>query len=74
MTMWLCRFLAIVTILLTSIPVSGQEVPVIEHELGNGMKLLLVPRPGDPNIAAGWVAKVGSVNERPGITGDDPSK
>jgi len=29
----------------------------------------LVPRPGDPNIAAGWVAKVGSVNERPGITG-----
>ena len=69
MTMWLCRFLAIVTILLTSIPVSGQEVPVIEHELGNGMKLLLVPRPGDPNIAAGWVAKVGSVNERPGITG-----
>ena len=47
----------------------GQEVPVIEHELENGMKLLLVPRPGDPNIAAGWIARVGSVYERPGITG-----
>jgi predicted Zn-dependent peptidase len=33
------------------------------------MKLLLVPRKGDPNISCGWVAKVGSVDERPGITG-----
>jgi predicted Zn-dependent peptidase len=29
----------------------------------------MVPKKGDPNIAAGWIAKVGSVNERPGITG-----
>ena len=48
---------------------TGQEVPVMEHELENGLKLLLVPRPGDPNIAAGWIARVGSVYERPGITG-----
>ena len=47
----------------------GQEVTVIEHELENGLKLLLVPRPGDPNVAAGWIARVGSVYERPGITG-----
>ena len=39
------------------------------HVLDNGMKLLLVPREGDPNISCGWVAKVGSVNERPGVTG-----
>ena len=50
-------------------PAPAQEVPVIEHALDNGMTLLLVPRPGDPNIAAGWIAKVGSVYERPGITG-----
>ena len=37
--------------------------------LDNGMTILLLPRPGDPNVAAGWVAKVGSVYERPGITG-----
>ena len=47
----------------------AQEVPVIEHELDNGMKILLAPRPGDPNIEAGWIARVGSVYERPGITG-----
>jgi predicted Zn-dependent peptidase len=29
----------------------------------------MIPKKGDPNIAAGWVARVGSVNERPGITG-----
>ena len=50
-------------------PAPAQEVQAVEHVLDNGMTLLLVPRPGDPNVAAGWVAKVGSVNERPGITG-----
>lgn len=48
---------------------AAQQVDPIVHVLDNGMKVLLVPRPGDPNISAGWVAKVGSVNERPGITG-----
>ena len=56
-------------VLLAPVSAAGQEVQVVEHRLDNGMTLLLVPRPGDPNIAAGWVAKVGSVNERPGITG-----
>ena len=50
-------------------PAGAQQVDAIEHELDNGLTLLLVPRPGDPNVAAGWVAKVGSVYERPGITG-----
>ena len=51
------------------ITVAAQEVPVEEVVLDNGMTILLLPRPGDPNVAAGWVAKVGSVYERPGITG-----
>ncbi|MBM3844976.1 MAG: insulinase family protein [Verrucomicrobia bacterium] len=33
------------------------------------MKLLLAPRHDEPSIAGGWVAHVGSANERPGITG-----
>ena len=33
------------------------------------MKLLLVERHDDPAVAGGWVAHVGSANERPGITG-----
>src|ERR1051325_522732 len=53
----------------TALTVWGQKVPVEEFTLDNGLKLLMVPRKGDPNVAAGWVARVGSVNERPGITG-----
>ncbi|MDG1831597.1 MAG: pitrilysin family protein, partial [Verrucomicrobiota bacterium] len=33
------------------------------------MKVLLVERHDAPSISGGWVARVGSVNERPGITG-----
>jgi len=47
----------------------AQRVEVEELILDNGMKFLLVARPGDPHVAAGWVAKIGSVNERPGVTG-----
>src|SRR5260221_7418720 len=48
---------------------SAQQVPVVEETLSNGMKLLLVERHDDPSVAGGWVAHVGSANERPGITG-----
>jgi predicted Zn-dependent peptidase len=40
-----------------------------EHVLSNGMRIVLVPRHLSPTVAAGWVAHVGSANERPGITG-----
>jgi len=49
---------------------AAQQVTPEIFVLPNGMKFLLVPRYDQPNtIAAGWLAKVGSVNERPGITG-----
>ena len=49
---------------------AAQQVAVEEVTLENGMQFLLVPRRDQPNVvSAGWVAKVGSVNERPGITG-----
>jgi predicted Zn-dependent peptidase len=48
---------------------SAQQVDVIEHTLDNGLRILMVHRPGDPSVSAGWVAHVGSVNEKPGITG-----
>jgi len=47
----------------------AQKVPVVEKTLSNGMRLLLVERHDDTTIAGGWVAHVGSANERPGITG-----
>lgn len=48
-------------------PHAGPQVE--EHILRNGMRLLLVPRHLAPTVACCWVAHVGSVNERPGITG-----
>src|SRR3989440_12186713 len=47
----------------------GQKVPVVEKTLSNGMKLLLVERHDEPAVAGGWVAHVGSSNEKPGMTG-----
>ncbi|NBW97546.1 MAG: insulinase family protein, partial [Planctomycetia bacterium] len=57
--------------MLVACPVaSAQQVAVEEFSLPNGMQFLLVPRTDQPNVvSAGWVAKVGSVDERPGITG-----
>ena len=48
----------------------AQQLAAEEFTLPNGMTFLLVPRTDQPNVvSAGWVARVGSVNERPGITG-----
>ncbi len=48
---------------------SDAQVSVEEFTLDNGMKWLLVQRPEQSTVTAGWVARVGSANERPGITG-----
>jgi len=58
--LWLCAAMS---------PLLAQQVPVVEKALPNGMRLLLVERHDDPAVAGGWVAHVGSSNERPGITG-----
>lgn len=63
------RLLSVALLFMLAGVAAAQKVPVQEVVLDNGMRLLLVPRKGDPNVAAGWVARVGSVNERPGITG-----
>ncbi len=47
----------------------AQNVQPRLHVLDNGMKLILVKRTGDPSVACGMAFKVGSVNERLGITG-----
>ena len=57
---------------LVVVPVAAEtetSVPVEVYNLDNGMKMLLVERPEMTTVSAGWVAHVGSANERPGITG-----
>jgi predicted Zn-dependent peptidase len=66
----LCACIALALALLLPCAARGQQVEVEEFTLPNGMQFLLVPRSDQPNVvSAGWVAKVGSVDERPGITG-----
>ena len=57
--------------LLANSPAAATEakVEVEEFTLDNGMKWLLIQRPELSTVTAGWVARVGSANERPGITG-----
>ncbi|OFV80142.1 MAG: hypothetical protein A2Y78_15265 [Acidobacteria bacterium RBG_13_68_16] len=54
---------------LTSAPTALPKIPVLETVLPNGMRLLMVVRHDSPTVTCGWVARVGSVNEPPGITG-----
>jgi predicted Zn-dependent peptidase len=45
------------------------ENQVIEHTLKNGLKFLILPRHEAPVVSFHTYVNVGSVNERPGITG-----
>ncbi|MEZ6319010.1 MAG: pitrilysin family protein [Phycisphaerales bacterium] len=51
-------------------PGIAQHIDCEEFTLDNGMTFLLLPRDEQPlNVAAGWVARVGSVNEPAGMSG-----
>ncbi|MFN7965854.1 MAG: pitrilysin family protein [Acidobacteriota bacterium] len=73
MRVWFLRLAACV--LFTTLPAASvavaasAKVPVQTVTLDNGLTLLLVPKPELTTVAGGWVAHVGSANERPGITG-----
>jgi len=56
-------------VLVAAAPAPKPRIEVTEVTLGNGMRWLLFPRHDAPTVSAGWVAHVGSVNEREGITG-----
>jgi predicted Zn-dependent peptidase len=61
-----------IVLMLGVAPAPAAEKPQInvqELTLPNGMRWLLFETHESPTIGAGWVAHVGSVNERPGITG-----
>ncbi|RMD98019.1 MAG: insulinase family protein, partial [Calditrichaeota bacterium] len=49
--------------------VLAQNVQPRVHVLKNGMRLIMLKREGDPSVSCGLAFRVGSVNERPGITG-----
>ncbi len=48
---------------------AAPALPIEEHVLANGLKLVLIPQHVAPTVSGAWIAHVGSVNERPGMTG-----
>ena len=58
-------------LLVPPLPLLAQELKldVKEHVLKNGLKVLTLERHKSPTVSLRIVYKVGSVNERPGITG-----
>jgi predicted Zn-dependent peptidase len=65
------RFGAALLLLLPGLLDAAEKprIDVQELTLPNGMRFLLFERHESPTVAAGWLAHVGSVNEREGITG-----
>jgi predicted Zn-dependent peptidase len=64
------RNLTVLLVLVASASAAlAQKIPVVERTLPNGFRVLMVERHEEPRVAGGWVAHVGSANERPGITG-----
>ena len=60
---------AAVVILAAFVTAGPVTLDVKEHVLANGMKILMIPKPGVPRVVCHIYFKVGSINERPGITG-----
>ena len=48
---------------------TGAQLPVVEHQLANGMRWLVLPRPGAPTVSFVVQFRVGAVNEVQGQTG-----
>ncbi len=48
---------------------TGAQLPVVEHELANGMRWLALPRSGAPTVSFVVQFRAGAVNETPGQTG-----
>jgi len=63
-------FLAGFFLLVLAGPVRAQvQLEVKEHVLPNGMKILMIPKPGVPRVVCHIYYKAGSINESPGTTG-----
>lgn len=59
----------VVVMLAVGLAAADLTLDVKEHVLANGMKILMIPKPGVPRVVCHVYFKVGSINERPGITG-----
>jgi predicted Zn-dependent peptidase len=64
-----CIFFLAIFLLASVVHSSEVTLDVQEHVLSNGLKILMIQKPGVPRVVCHVYYKVGSINERPGITG-----
>ncbi|TFH63934.1 MAG: insulinase family protein [Candidatus Zixiibacteriota bacterium] len=62
-------FACVMMIFAATVPAVGQTIDAREYKLDNGMQVLMVERHDAPTVMAAILARVGSANEEPGITG-----
>jgi predicted Zn-dependent peptidase len=48
---------------------TGYDLPIREHVFDNGLRLLVLERPGDPRVAAKIFTDMGAIHETPGLLG-----
>ena len=66
---WLAALAAVAILAAAALPAAAQGFDIRTHTLKNGMKILVQEDHSIPNVALYIFYRVGSRNERPGITG-----
>jgi predicted Zn-dependent peptidase len=49
---------------------TGYDLPIREHVFDNGLRLLVLERPGDPRVASKIFTDMGAIHETPGLLGE----
>ncbi len=62
-------FVCVMMTIAATVSAVGQTIDAKEYKLENGMQVLMVERHDAPTVMAAILARVGSANEEPGITG-----
>lgn len=52
-----------------SVPAADYDLPIQEHLFDNGLRLLVLERPGDPRVEAKIFTDMGAIHEHPGLLG-----
>ena len=69
--MQISRHLSILTVALLVSPVLAQnyDLPIREHVFDNGLRLLVIERPGERRVVSKIFTDMGALNETPGQFG-----
>jgi predicted Zn-dependent peptidase len=64
-----CVLLLVASMRPAGIHAQSYDLPIREHVFDNGLRLLVLERPGDPRVAAKIFTDMGAIHETPGLLG-----